>query len=60
MRLRLSCTSLVESRLLKGSAPLFAQYARQFRRQVRRRGRWLIGAILDEYAAEPVTAERSA
>jgi [protein-PII] uridylyltransferase len=46
------CTSLVESRRVEGSTALFAQYLRQFRRQVRRRGRWLIGGILDDRLKE--------
>jgi [protein-PII] uridylyltransferase len=46
------CTSLVESRLLGGSAPLFSQYVRQFRQQTHRRARWLMGAILDDRLKE--------
>ena len=35
-----------------GSAALFAHYMRQFRRQMRRRARWLMAAILDDRLEE--------
>ncbi|MEN6405735.1 MAG: [protein-PII] uridylyltransferase [Thermoguttaceae bacterium] len=42
------CTSLVESRLLRGDAALFARYQKQFRRQKRRRARGLISGVLED------------
>ena len=39
------CTSLVESRLLGGSQPLFAAYKDRLLRQARRRARWLMAGI---------------
>ena len=42
------CTSLVESRLLGGSESLFTHFMRRFRRQLRRRARWLMAGILED------------
>ncbi len=46
------CTSLVESRLLRGNVSLFARYMRRFRRQVRRRTRRLMADILEDRLEE--------
>ncbi len=46
------CTSLVESRLLRGSPSLFDDFLRQFRRRTRSRARWLMAGILEDRAAE--------
>lgn len=48
------CTSLVESRLLRGSEAVFAQFIRPFRRQVRRRARWLMAGILEDRLKERI------
>ena len=39
------CTSLLESRRLRGSDDLFARYQNMLRRQTRRRARWLMAGI---------------
>ena len=39
------CTSLVESRLLRGSESLFADYKNRLLRQTHRRARWLMAGI---------------
>ena len=46
------CTSLVESRLLRGNASLFSHYMRRFRGQVRRRARWLVAGIVEDRLKE--------
>jgi [protein-PII] uridylyltransferase len=46
------CTSLIESRLIRGSQAVFDQFVRSFRRQVRIRSNWLMGGILDERSKE--------
>ena len=46
------CTSLVESRLLRGSATLFSRYKNQLRRQVRRRAGWLMAGIQKDRSQE--------
>ena len=46
------CTSLVESRLIRGSQAVFDQFTRRFRRQVRIRARWLMAGILEERSKE--------
>jgi [protein-PII] uridylyltransferase len=46
------CTSLIESRLLHGSEPLFHRFTRQFRRQVHRHMRGLMLGILEDRSKE--------
>jgi [protein-PII] uridylyltransferase len=46
------CTSLVESRLLRGSEALFHRAMRRFRSRVRRRARWLIDGIVADRLKE--------
>ena len=46
------CTSLIESRLLRGSASLFAHYQRQLRRLTHRRARWLMAEIREDRSEE--------
>ena len=46
------CTSLVESRLLRGSAPLFGRFAHRFRRLARRRARRLMAGIAEDRLKE--------
>jgi [protein-PII] uridylyltransferase len=46
------CTSLIESRLLGGSEPLFARYQRRFRSHVHRRARSLMADIVKDRSEE--------
>lgn len=46
------CTSLVESRLLRGSESLFAEYMRPFRRQVHRSAHGLMAGIEEDRLEE--------
>jgi [protein-PII] uridylyltransferase len=46
------CTSLVESRLLRGSPSLFANFQRQFRRQTSRHARGLMAGIVEDRREE--------
>ena len=48
----MTCTSLVESRLLEGNASLFARYRRLFRRRVGRSARRLMAGILEVRSEE--------
>jgi len=46
------CTSLIESRLLRGSVSLFNQYQRKLQRYARRRARWLMNEIREDRSEE--------
>jgi len=46
------CTSLVESRLLRGSTPLFGRFAHRFRRLASRRARRLMAGIVEDRLEE--------
>jgi [protein-PII] uridylyltransferase len=46
------CTSLVESRLVRGNTTLFNQYKNQLRRHVRRRAGWLLAGIEKDRSQE--------
>ncbi|MCE5303339.1 MAG: [protein-PII] uridylyltransferase [Planctomycetaceae bacterium] len=46
------CTSLIESRLVRGDAALFARYQKQLRRRKRGRTRWLMAGVLEDRLKE--------
>ncbi len=46
------CTSLIESRLLRGSVSLYSHYQKKLQRLTRRRARWLMAEIREDRSEE--------